>query len=249
MKLDNVVAKRSHKTIYREGDLAVKVFDANYSKSDILNEALNLARVEEIGLQTPGVKEVTTINDKWAIITSFQEGKTLAQLMEENPDKQGEYLERFVNIQLEIHSKSSSLLTKLKDKMKRKIDLSGLDATTKYNLQQRLEGMPKHAKLCHGDFSPSNVVIKDDGSAFILDWAHATQGNASADVARTYLTFCLKGKEELADKYLDLFCQKSDTTKQYVQKWFPIIAAAQLVKGKAQEKDFLISWTNVVEYE
>ena len=40
MKLDNVIAKRLHKTVYKDGELAIKVFDANFKKSDILNEAL-----------------------------------------------------------------------------------------------------------------------------------------------------------------------------------------------------------------
>ena len=109
--------------------------------------------------------------------------------------------------------------------------------------------MPKHTKLCHGDYNLSNVILGNDGKLYILDWAHATQGNASADVARTYLLFCLEGKKELADKYLDLFCKKSDTAKQYVQKWLPIVASSQLVKGKEEEREFLLGWVDVMDYE
>ena len=36
---------------------------------------------------------------------------------------------------------------------------------------------------------------------------------------------------------------------QYVQKWMPIVAASQSVKGNAHERDFLLSWVDVVEYE
>ena len=43
MKLDNVIAVRKDKTIYRDGDKTIKVFNENYSKPDILNEALNLS--------------------------------------------------------------------------------------------------------------------------------------------------------------------------------------------------------------
>lgn len=77
--------------------------------------------------------------------------------------------------------------------MNRKIDETGLDATTRYELHARLQGMPNHKKLCHGDFDPKNIILRDDGEAFILDWSHATQGNASADAARTYLLFWLAG--------------------------------------------------------
>lgn len=250
MKLEKVIAVRNAKTIYRDGQYAIKVFDENFSKADILNEALNLARVEETGLPIPKVEEVTKIDGKWAIVTDYAEGKTIAQLMAENPDKKDEYLERFVDIQLEMHSKTAPMLNKLKDKMKRKISQTKLDATTRYELDARLESMPKHNKLCHGDFNPTNVVISADGESYsILDWSHATQGNASADAARTYLLFWLSGDIENAEKYLELFCKKSDTAKQYVQKWLPIVAASQSVKGKPEEQEFLMHWVNVVEYE
>lgn len=249
MNLDNVIAKRSAKTIYQDGDKIIKVFEEKYSKADILNEALNLARVEETGLKIPKVLEVTKIDGKWAIVSEYIEGKTISQLIEENPDKADEYLNKFVDIQLEVHGKACPMLNKLKDKMNRKIAETGLDATVRYELNTRLESMPKHKKLCHGDFSTGNVIICPDGSYGILDWAHATQGNASADAARTYLLFCLKGDTETAEKYLDIFCKKSDTAKQYVQKWLPIVAASQSVKGKPEEKELLSKWVDVVEYE
>lgn len=249
MRLDEMIVKRDLKAIYRDGNKLIKLFNEGYSKSDILNEALNQARVEETGLNIPRVLEVTKLDNKWAIISDFIEGKTLSQLMSENPDKFDEYLEKFVDIQIDIHSKKAPLLNKLSDKMQRKISEADLDATTRYDLHTRLEGMPKHNKVCHGDFNPSNVIISNDGNPFIIDWSHATQGNASADVARTYLLFRLKGKNQIADKYLSLFCKKTDTTKQYVQKWFPIVAASQSVKGKPEEKEFLLKWVSVVDYE
>lgn len=249
MKLDNVIAVRKAKKVYRDGDKCIKVFDKDYSKADVLNEALNQARIEETGLNIPKVLEVTTIDGKWAIVSEFIEGVTLAELMEKNPDKLDEYLNDLVDVQLEIQSKACPLLNKLKDKMNRKISEADLDATTRYELHSRLEGMPKHKKVCHGDINPSNIIVTNDGKYYIIDWSHATQGNASADAARTYLLFCLKENEETAKKYLDIFCKKSDTAKQYVEKWLPIVAASQSVKGNEEERQFLLSWTDVVEYE
>ncbi len=249
MNFNNKIAERTNKTVYRDGDKAIKVFDSEYKKYDVLNEALNQARVEETGLNMPKLWEVGVTDGKWMIVTDFIEGKTLAQLMEENPDKLDEYLDLFVNLQMEIHSHKCPLLNKLKDKMQAKISATSLDATTRYELHTRLEGMPKHNKVCHGDFNPSNIIISNDGTPYVIDWAHVTQGNASADVARTYLLFWLDGKSDIAEKYLKLFCRKSDTAIQYVQKWMPIVAASQSVKGRPEEKELLLSWVNVVDYE
>lgn len=249
MKLDRIIAVRNNKTVYRDGDLCMKVFDQTYSKADILNEALNQARVEETGLPIPKIREITVIDGKWTIVSDYIKGKTLAQLMQENPEKKDEYLEKFVDLQLLVHSKTCPLLTKLKDKMNRKISQTDFDATTRYDLHTRLDAMPKHTKLCHGDFNPSNIIIAEDGTPYIIDWSHATQGNASADAARTYLLFCLSGDEATAKKYLELFCKKSNTARQYVQKWMPIVAASQSVKGNEKEREFLLSWVDVVDYE
>ena len=93
--------------------------------------------------------------------------------------------------------------------MNRKISACELDATTRYDLHTRLDGMPKHNKVCHGDLNPSNIIITSDNMPYIIDWAHVTQGNASADAARTYLLFWLSGDIEGARVYLDLFCKKS----------------------------------------
>lgn len=249
MNLTNIIAQRKDKTIYRDGNKAIKIFDENYKTSAVLNEALNDALIEETALNVPKLREVSKIEGKWAIINDFIEGKTLAELMDEYPQKEDEYLELFVDLQIEIQNKSCPGLTKIQDKMKRKISESNLDATTRYELHTRLNGMKRHKKICHGDFNPSNIIITNDGVPFVLDWSHATQGNASEDVARTYLLFKLAKKDELAEKYIRLFCKKSDTALQYVQSWLPIVAASQLVKGKIEEKEFLESWIHVVDYE
>lgn len=250
MKLDNIIYETKGKKIYRDGNLAIKVFDENFSKSAVLNEALNQARIEEIGtIKMPKIHEVTKVEGKWAIVIDYIEGRTLAELMEENPDKTDEFLEKFVDIQMDILSNRSPLLTDLRDKMQRKISSTSLDATTRFELHNRVNSMKKHNKVCHGDFVPSNVIITPVGDAYVIDWAHATQGNGAADAARTYLMLTLGGKADLAEKYLAKYCEKTDTAKQLVQRWMPIVAASQSVKGIPEEQELLMRWANVVEYE
>jgi len=97
-----------------------------------------------------------------------------------------------------------------------------------------LEVMPSHDKVCHGDFRPDNIII-GGGGKFIIDWSHLTQGNASADVAMSYLIFWLGGKNELAKCYLESYSEKSGTPVQYIKKWIPIVAAAQCARARGEE--------------
>lgn len=245
---NKVIATRLSKTLYRDGDRVIKVFNEDFSKTDVLNEALNQARVEETGLKIPAILEVKMYDGKWAIVSEFIKGKTLQTLIDENPSKKDEYLELLVDIQINMHKKKAPLLNKWRDKMTRKILMSEYDANIRYDLQTRLESLPRHVKLCHGDFNPSNIIITDEGVPYILDWSHATQGNASADVARTYLLFYLANDKKSAEKYMDMFCEKTNTELKYVQKWLPIVAASQSVKCEPNEFEFLSKWVDVVEF-
>lgn len=249
LNLNNPIAERKTKTVYKDGDKTIKLFIENYSKADILNEALNQARVEEgTDLCIPKLLEVSKIDNRWALVSEHIDGTTIAELMEQHPEKTEEYLNWFVDIQVYILSKTVPNLNRMKEKYKNRINSLDLTDNAKYELLTRLDGMKDHIKLCHGDYNPTNVVIKADGTAAILDWAHVTIGNASGDAANTYMMFIMEGKNEIAEKYLEIFSIKSGINKNLVQRWIPIVAASRKTKGKPEEQELLDRWIDVVEY-
>lgn len=248
MEFTNLLAAGEKMDVYKCGNMAVKLFHTDYAKGDVLYEALVHARVEETGLNVPKILEVAKEKDQWIIAMECIEGKTLAQIMAEDPANMASYLEQMLDLQLEVHSKRAPSLNKLKDKLIADIKaLTEIDDNRKYELLTRLDSMPKHVKLCHGNFCPSNIMVQGD-KVYIVDWIAATQGNASADVARTYLLLALESQAN-ADLYLDLFCKKTGTAKKYVQEWLPIVAAAHLKNCKPEEKELLMRWQDVVDYE
>ena len=246
MNLDRVIAVRNSKTVYRNGEQTVKVFYSDFSKSDVLGEALNQARIEETGLNIPKIMEVTMIDGKWAIVSEYIKGKTLAQLMSDSDETQKiTYMNLFVELQLEIHKKSCPQLNMLRDKMIRQIAVTDFNAITRYDLHSHLEDMPRDNKVCHGDFNPSNVVIAEDGIPYILDWSHATQGNPAADAAVTYLLFKLRQNDQDADLYLNTYSEKSGISAECILKWLPLVAAAQSVHSTSEECEMLQKWVSL----
>ena len=252
-----VIAKSKLKTVSVDNGKAVKTFAAEYNKSDVLYEALNTARVEDAGVDIPKLLGVSVdAKGKWSITSEYVEGPTLTELIEKYPKKKAAYIKKMVEYQVDFQTKTNPLLLKLWDKLSRQIDeLKDLDGNIRYELQMRLASMKKHHKLCHGDYCPDNIIVSVDSKGDIkkmtaVDWVHATQGNASADIANTYLLLKLQYPDsDIADKYMDEFCKVTDTKKTYVTSWLPIVAAARLTKGHKEEHDLLMSWVDVSDYQ
>lgn len=245
------IARHSNKVVYDLGDKIAKVFSEDKPVSDVFNEALNLARINECGIRSPKAIEVAKVEDAgWALITTKVPGVTLAEKMAAEPGRFYEYLEQFVNLQIEVHSYRCPLLPRQTDKYSRMINsLDQINASTRYDLLQRLDGMKMRRRVCHGDFNPSNVIVGDDGQLYVCDWAHATQGAPAADAAMTYLLFALQDKQQ-ADAYLELYCERADEAVQVVRGYLPIVAASELARKRGGKNDeFLMSWIDVFDYQ
>lgn len=254
MNLTEKIASGEFVDVYKDGDKAIKVLKPEMPKNKrkAFNEGMIHATIEASGLSVPkiySVSEVPEIEGAYAVVMDYVKGTPLSELIKANPDKIDEYIELMVNLQIEIHSKQVYHIGKLKDKLNRQINrLDDLGEVRKYELLTSLAGMPKHIKLCHGNFVPEHIIIGDDGKPTVIDWVAAKEGNASADIAQTYLLLSLD-YPDLADKYIDLFCEKTNTKKQYVTGWLPIVAAARLTEKIDREKELLLKWADVVNYE
>ena len=103
------LAKSKLKSVYVENNKAIKVFDKNYNKSDVLYEALNTARVEDAGVNIPKLLEVAVTDGKWSITSEYVEGPTLTQLIEKYPDKADDYIKKPFSI-MELITRVKALL-------------------------------------------------------------------------------------------------------------------------------------------
>lgn len=243
------LVSRGNKRVLHDGDRIIKVFNDNKPVSDVFNEALNLARVQEAGVRTPDPLSVAKQEGAWALTTSYVPGTTMEEALAKNPEHFDRYLNMFVDFQVDIHTHSAPLLPSQVAKYSRMIASLGdvLDATARYDLEMRLDGMPIKAKICHGDFNFSNVIMAEDGNLYACDWAHATQGAGAADAAMSYLEFAMDDAD-VADAYLSLYCTKTDTPKQVIRDWLPIVAAAELARKRESDQEFLLSWIDVFDY-
>lgn len=241
------IVTRHNKAVYRDGNRIVKVFNDRKPGSDVFNEALNNARVSEAGGRVPRVLEVSQVKEgewqgSWALALEYIPGRTLEQIIDADQLNVETYLRQFVDLQIQIQSADAPALNRQKDKLRRMINsVKAIDPSVRYDLQMRLDGLKGGTKVCHGDFVPSNVIIPDDGSEpFVLDWAHVSAGVPEVDAAQTYLLFKVEHPAS-ADMYLDIYSKASDTAKQIIMAWVPVVAAAELARKRQQREKFLMS--------
>ena len=249
-KKDAVLQERSDKVICRDKDTVLKVFGPNYKVSLILNEAMNEARAAETGLPVAKVLEVMKLRDHWCIRREFIEGETLADVMAKDKKNLAKYLKQFIAIQCQIFSKTSDRMGNLVEKLDKQISASPVEKVTRYDLHMKLQSFPRGTSLCHGDFNPSNVIITPKGDWRVIDWAHVRLGDPCADVARTYLLFWLSGHVAAAEKYMVLACEALKVALGDIQKWLPIVAAAEASREQSpKNRDLLLHWASVVDIE
>ena len=249
-KQGSVLLERVDKVVTRDKNTVLKIFGPTYKVSAILNEAMNEARAAETGLPVAKVIEVLKLRDHWCIRREWVEGKTLADVMASDKKNLMKYLKEFVAIQCEIFSKTSERMGNLADKLDKQISASPLPKETRYDLHMKLQSFARGKALCHGDFNPTNVIITPEGEWRVIDWSHVRLGDPLADVARTYLLFWLAGYVAAAEKYMALACEALKAKVADVQKWLPIVAAAESAKEQSKKNsELLLHWASVVDYE
>ena len=245
-----VLLERADKVVLRDKNSVLKIFGPSYKVSAILNEAMNEARAAETGLPVAKVIEVMKLRDHWCIRREWVEGETLAAVMDRDKKNLQKNLRQFVAIQCEIFRKTSERMGNLADKLDKQISASPLPRETRYDLHMKLQSFPRGKALCHGDFNPTNVIITPNGEWRVIDWSHVRLGDPLADVARTYLLFWLSGHVAAAEKYMALACEALKAKLPDVQKWLPIVAAAEASRDQTPKNhELLLHWASVVDIE
>ncbi len=247
MKLDRVIAVRNNKTVFRDGKRCVKIFSAEFSKPAIFAEALNHSRIEECVDFIPKLQEVIRHDRSWAIVYDFVKGKTLLQWMEEEPDALSTQVDFFVDIQLKLHKIQCHTLDSMQSRFLNDILQSPLDAELKYALRKGLEQMAFSDALCHADFVPSNVIVTDEGTPFVIDWGTAQSGAPLADAAITYLLLKIRGWAPFAECYLRTYLEKSHRSSEEIEQWLPFCAAYLTGHTNQAQRTALLPYVKSIE--
>jgi aminoglycoside phosphotransferase (APT) family kinase protein len=235
MNLGPPIAEGNTAKIYLCENKIVKVFNDYFSETESSYEANKQIYAYDCGLAVPKILDVTKVDGRPAIIMEYTRGRTIGELLSDNMQQSEYYMKISVDIQHEIHKVAADSHESMTEKLTRQITTAHhLNKKQKSALLKKLDKMTFEKKLCHGDFHLFNLIMSK-GKVTIIDWVDSSGGDIRADVYRTYLLYS-QFSIELADLYINLYCEKSSLAKEEIFQWAPIIAGARLSENVSSEK-------------
>lgn len=231
-----LIGKGAQAEIFKDNDLAIKLFKKNVSRKDAEYE-MNLQKMAfELGLPVPKIYDILEIDTQYGFKMEYINGITFGKIILDDISKLNEYLNKSIEIQIGIHNIITNKFPSMKDKLKNKINKAEL--ITEHEKQKILSLLEKERfnnNLCHGDFQFMNIIQAKNGIK-IIDWVDSSSGNIEADVYRTYLLYKVN-HDEIAELYLNNYCKAASITKENVLKWAPIVASARLSEGMGKDEN------------
>ena len=170
--------------VFRCGDAVLKIF---FPKESGLDPALDFHRelavsqwAAKAGVSTPAVLGQGLICDKYDfyyLITQYSPGKEAGPWLEEaTPAQRAEFVKRLRQMLETLNRPAPGIFPweDLKAQARTNKRLEKLTPSLREEVLRRLEGIELgEIVLTHGDLTGENLLVKEDGSLVVIDWADA----------------------------------------------------------------------------
>ena len=217
-------------------------------------EAQIAGAIHEAGIPSPAAAEIVEVNGRRGLIYERIEGVSMLEDMNAHPWMFLKYARVLAELHVQINQKYTHGLPSYKDRLHYDISNSShLRTDLREKVLAMLDNLPDGTNVCHGDFHPGNVILTKAG-LIVIDWMTACSGSPWTDVARTNLLLSIgpKGAGKLISPlirmiinlyhriYLNRYHALVPDTKNELNRWAPVIAAARLNEDIIPEREALI---------
>ena len=230
-----------------EEDKILKLYHEEAPPGEAEEEAIRASIAYDAGVNTPAVIDTITFENRQGIIFERVHGITMVDAIIANPQKLIPHARLLAELQVDMHTRTSSKLPLQRQRLQRQIQsVSGLAKATKAAIINGLERLQDNNAICHGDVHPENILLTAE-EPVIIDWVDATQGSPLIDVARTALMLRVGGLPPSTDElrrqkitemrhlfyeaYLEHCTQICSVSRKAVAHWELAVAAARLSEG------------------
>lgn len=170
--------------VFRCGDAVLKIF---FPKESGLDPALDFQRelavsqwAAEWGVSTPAVLGQGMVSDKYDfyyLVTQYCPGEEAGPWLEEaTPAQRAEFVKRLRQMLETLNRPAPGIFPweDLKAQARTNKRLEKLTPSLREEVLRRLEGIELgEIVLTHGDLTGENLLVKEDGSLVVIDWADA----------------------------------------------------------------------------
>lgn len=103
MQFDRIISVRNNRTVFRDGELCIKVLEDDFPASFVLSEATNMVAAAEAGLNVPKLREVNLHGNKRLITYGYIVGSPILCSDRDDADFRAQRLNLLIDAQLSIN--------------------------------------------------------------------------------------------------------------------------------------------------
>ncbi|MDP4091100.1 MAG: aminoglycoside phosphotransferase family protein [Bacillota bacterium] len=243
--------------VYEWGeDKVLKLYFDWYKNEWIKYEEESGKALAENGVPCPKVYDIVQEDRRNGIIYERIRGISMLKCIESRPWRTRIYARQMAEVHNRIHGFHMDKLPEQKPHIEYAIRQSEKllgDKTEK--IINYLKELPEGTSVCHGDFHPDNILVRD-GSAVVIDWTNAYYGNPLGDTARTLLmfqsTYLPPGtpkilaaaskavRKSMYSAYLKEYTKLAKVKTEDIKDWILPVAAARLREDVPGEREWLL---------
>ncbi len=251
MQFDRIISVRNNRTVFRDGELCIKVLEDDFPASFVLSEATNMVAAAEAGLNVPKLREVNLHGNKRLITYDYIVGSPILCSDRNDSDFRAQRLNLLIDAQLSING------TRCPECIRNPRTVPNFRSTgtacmahdepNAADIVQIAFNSGKHAafagdKLCHGNLAPENVILSSGGELYIIDWAYAYTGTPESDAAICCLMLWLTCGEQTAREYFELYLKRNvSCSSDAITTLLPFAASMLYNRENAAGKKLLLS--------
>ena len=232
--------------IYLYGDTKILKLFRDGMPFSLINKEYEIGKAVNHKLKnTPKVFEMISYESRYGIIYERITGGDMIGAMLGKIYRIRKYSRTLASLHSEIHKNRIDILNDVKEALCENIDSAAvLTDWEKENIKSYINKLPDKNNLCHFDFHPGNVMIRDNIFC-VIDWMTACNGDANADVARTLLLLrygelkygnhFTKAAVQIFKRYIGKiyfseYKKITGITKYDTEQWILPLAAARLTE-------------------
>lgn len=247
-------------TLYDWGDgRVVKAYHRGVPRAVVEREQRNTEAARALGLAVPATHGILDLDGRFGLVLDRVDGPTMMDQIERGALGVDDAARQLGRMHAALNAQPGPLaLPRQRQVLRARIGACQLLAPAQRDaLLRALDALPDGDRLCHGDLHPRNVICAPGGDVTI-DWIDATCGAPAADAARTSLLFqghraaggfspeAERAMDRFHAVYLDTWFERMAVDRRTHARWLPVLAAARLAEGIAEQRDWLLAQARAV---